>query len=153
MMREFVDGSERYGDNIGPSRADIAWANSLGDWEIKEKNPPKLATVEKSPKPSNVLAIINLLPPTWRGPVLAGAALGAVVLTSACGAAEVSAEEENLLGESEVVIAGQSLPLTADIDPFLILPFPGDHNVKVQQGWIWGDGDVHRGIDFIRGTV
>jgi murein DD-endopeptidase MepM/ murein hydrolase activator NlpD len=36
---------------------------------------------------------------------------------------------------------------------FLTLPFPGVHNMRIQDGWWRGDHDPHRGLDYIRGRI
>jgi murein DD-endopeptidase MepM/ murein hydrolase activator NlpD len=35
---------------------------------------------------------------------------------------------------------------------FLTLPF-GDSDIKLQQGWVYMDGDPHNGIDYVKGTI
>lgn len=151
IQKEFADGSRIFGGLIGPSKADRILVNSLSDWEVHEKSTPDKTL--NSPKRNKILSTINVLPPSWRMPVLTGLAVGAVGFTVACGATGVSAEEENLVGEGNIEPESLELDLTADLNPFMIFPVLTDPNIRVQQGWLWSVDNEHKGVDIINGQI
>lgn len=150
-MRELADGSQLFGDLIGSSRADREYVNSLSDWGVPDRNLPIKDT--QSSEHLKLLPLINLLPPSWRIPILAGTTLGVAGLTAACGATQVSAEERNLINDEENVVPSQDLNLTHDIEPFLIFPVEQKPGINIQRGWFWGIDNPHGGIDFINGQI